>query len=144
MSWQVGNISQDLTGDDEGMKLWEASASQPRSCLCRGQAGCNLHLAHLREQKPEKKPLPPSRKLPSPCGSECQLSYKNGSIAITTPHLYCAPTSQRCFLPLSLILKVFRRLEKEETGGGGRAGDDDQKKRGMGGLDGCHYFMSKH
>lgn len=137
--WQDGNISQDLTGDEEGRELWEASASQLWSWLCRGRAGCNLHSAHLREQRVEKKPLPPSRKLPSPCGSECRLSYKNGSIAITTPHLSSAPTSHRSSSH-SLILKVFRRLEKEETGEW--AGDDDQKKRGMGGPDGCLYFIT--
>lgn len=65
--------------------------------LCGGQAGCNLHSDHLREQQ-EKKPLPPSRKLPFPCGRECQLSYKNAFIAIARPHdwhsLRFAPT--RC------------------------------------------------
>lgn len=113
MSTQVGNICQDLTGDEEGRELWETSGgSQHWSWRCRGRAGCNLHSAHLREQREEKKPLPPSRKLPFPCGKDCQLSYKNGSIDITTPHLSSAPTSH------SLILSVFCWLgaKKTETG----------------------------
>lgn len=48
-------------------------------------AGCNLHSANLGEKREERKPLPPCRKLAFPCGGECQLSYKNGSIDITLP-----------------------------------------------------------
>lgn len=86
-----GNVSPGLSGDEEGRELRLDSGL----ALSRGQAGCNLHSAHLREQQ-EKKPLPPSRKPAVPCGRECQLSYKNGSVAITRSHLSLAafPPSQ--------------------------------------------------
>lgn len=56
----------------------------------------------------ENKPLPPARKPPLPRGGECRLSYKNGSIAITTPP---HPSSSH-----SATLKVFRGFKKAETG----------------------------
>ncbi|PWA18123.1 hypothetical protein CCH79_00003997 [Gambusia affinis] len=55
----------DLSGDEEGRE----SRLDSGLALSRGQAGCNLHSAHLREQQ-EKKPLPPSRKPAVPCGRE--------------------------------------------------------------------------
>lgn len=125
--FQDGNISEDGAGSEKGKWLWEAS-QQPRwSWLCRVQAGCNLHSAHLREQREGKKPLPPPRMLPFPCGSK----YKNGSIAITTPlpsHLSALP---RRSLPPS--------DPKWADANKSWAGDDAQTEQAIGGMHGCHY-----
>lgn len=94
--------------------MWEVGASQLQSWLSRGWAGCNLHSAHLRERREEKKPLPPSRKLPFPCGS-VSFHIKMDPLLLQHPTslLLPPPTAAPSH---SLILKVFRRLEIEGSG----------------------------
>lgn len=94
--------------------MWEVGASQLQSWLSRGWAGCNLHSAHLRERREEKKPLPPSRKLPFPCGS-VSFHIKMDPLLLqhSTSLLLPSPTAAPSH---SLILKVFRRLEIEGSG----------------------------
>lgn len=65
------------------------------------------------------------------------VSFHIKMYPLLLPHLSLAPTSDWRSLPI-LNSEEKKRRDWEW------AGDDDQKKHGMGGSDGCRYFVSKH